>query len=338
MLFNVSLHNRSQSFLASAEDNLLRAALGAGIAAPYGCATGTCGKCAAVLVQGDVETVTHSDYVYSREERRQGKVLLCCTAPRSDVVLDIEQIQSAADIPVQSLETRFVKSRDIGEGVVALDFKTSRSTLLRYLSGQSVRLTLPSGASSVFPLASCPCEGLSLSVHVLAGQVPGFAADAGTLIRGDTIKVDGPLGDFTLDGESTRPIVVFATEPHYGAIHSLLSQIVNLELEQPVVLFRHALGRVEPYLSNYNRSLSDALDEFSYVKLETMDESAEALCAALACSDVPVDWAASDVYVAAGEVGGALREQCIRLGALAERVRIDRAGDVDHPNPAGGSA
>ncbi len=66
----------ADSLLIFAEDN--------GVDAPFSCGAGVCGTCATALLEGEVTYV--EDPLYMPET---GFVLLCCTKPKSSVVLDL---------------------------------------------------------------------------------------------------------------------------------------------------------------------------------------------------------------------------------------------------------
>lgn len=64
--------------------SLLQFAEGLGLTPPYGCRTGICQSCAVPVVDGDVE--------YSLQplaDPPPGQALLCCSTPRTDLVLDL---------------------------------------------------------------------------------------------------------------------------------------------------------------------------------------------------------------------------------------------------------
>ena len=65
---------------------ILDAARRAGMRLPSSCAKGLCGTCKSKKLSGEVE-MTHQGGIRQREID-QGMVLICCSRPRSDVVID----------------------------------------------------------------------------------------------------------------------------------------------------------------------------------------------------------------------------------------------------------
>lgn len=77
-----------KSFKCQADKNLLEGALAAGVEVPHLCKTGTCGVCAARVLEGNIE---RADFLLDDDQREHGFALLCTSTPTSDVVLATEQ-------------------------------------------------------------------------------------------------------------------------------------------------------------------------------------------------------------------------------------------------------
>ena len=69
-----------------ADQTLLEAAEAAGIALPASCRDGTCGKCRARVLSGQVE-MRHQGGILQRHIDR-GYVLTCCSRPLTDVLIE----------------------------------------------------------------------------------------------------------------------------------------------------------------------------------------------------------------------------------------------------------
>lgn len=69
-----------------ADQTLLEAGEAAGIALPSQCRDGTCGKCRAKLLAGEVD-MQHQGGLLPRH-RALGYILTCCSRPLTDVVIE----------------------------------------------------------------------------------------------------------------------------------------------------------------------------------------------------------------------------------------------------------
>ena len=63
---------------------ILEACMDAGIELPHDCTMGTCGRCSAKLVSGDVDV---SAGMISPEAAEKGYLLLCIASPQSDAIV-----------------------------------------------------------------------------------------------------------------------------------------------------------------------------------------------------------------------------------------------------------
>lgn len=77
-----------KSYRCQTDKNLLEGALAAGVTVPHLCKTGTCGVCAARVLEGNVE---RADFLLDDAQKEFGFLLLCTTQPTSDVVIATEQ-------------------------------------------------------------------------------------------------------------------------------------------------------------------------------------------------------------------------------------------------------
>jgi ferredoxin len=78
---------RSRRTIEAPEDTfILTAALRAGLRLPSSCTQGVCGTCKCRLVSGQVD-MTHAGGIRQREID-QGMILVCCSRPLSDLVIE----------------------------------------------------------------------------------------------------------------------------------------------------------------------------------------------------------------------------------------------------------
>ncbi|HVE06023.1 MAG TPA: hybrid-cluster NAD(P)-dependent oxidoreductase [Paraburkholderia sp.] len=84
--FSVSFAKSRREIRCGAAQPVLDAARTAGLRLPASCTQGMCGTCKVKLVSGEVE-MKHNGGIRQREID-QGMVLLCCSRPKSDLVID----------------------------------------------------------------------------------------------------------------------------------------------------------------------------------------------------------------------------------------------------------
>ena len=267
MPYNVLLQPSHHTYWVNGADSLLEAGLRAGLAMNYGCSSGNCGLCKARIVSGQVEKIRHQDYVVSEAEKNQGYVLLCSHTAASDLVIEVQEASHANEIQLQEIDARVKEIKPLTDKVMLLHLQTPRTNRLRFMAGQSVALSIGDDASD-YAIASCPCDDRNLQFHIR--DIPGnaFAARVFDSLRvGDTVNVYGPVGEFVLKPESTRPLLMLACNSGFAPIKSLIEHAMSLERAESLHLYWLATVQGGHYMANWCRTWDDALDNFHYHEL-----------------------------------------------------------------------
>lgn len=299
MPYNVLLQPSQHTFLVNGADSLLEAGLRVGLAMNYGCSSGNCGLCKARIVSGQVEKIRHQDYVVSGAEKNQGYVLLCSHTAASDLVIEVQEASHANEIQLQEIDARVKEIKPLTDKVMLLHLQTPRTNRLRFLAGQSVALSIGDDASD-YAIASCPCDDRNLQFHIR--DVPGnaFAARVFNVLRaGDTVNVYGPVGEFVLQPESTRPLLMLACNSGFAPLKSLIEHAMSLERAESLHLYWLATVQGGHYMANWCRAWGDALDNFHYHELnaDSLQEPNLVQMLARVMTDHPT-LSPFDVYVA----------------------------------------
>lgn len=265
MTFRVRLEPSQHEFDCEPTDNLVEAALRSGFAIDYGCSSGGCGDCKARLISGELANRQPHDFRISEQEKADGWFLPCRASAGSDLVIEAHEAGSVKDMPFQEIEAKVTKLERRGEDFMILHLRTPRSRNLRFMAGQRVDLTLPDGQQHRSPVASCPCNGMQLQFHLFRVENDAFAECAfKTLKTGQKVLLQGPHGRFTLDDDSTRPLVFIAFESSFAATMSLIEHAISLDPDRPMQLFWLARTRHCHYMANQCRAWEGSLDQFEY--------------------------------------------------------------------------
>ncbi|MBK9161174.1 MAG: 2Fe-2S iron-sulfur cluster binding domain-containing protein [Nitrosomonadales bacterium] len=262
MSAQVTIRPSGHEFFNEGNDTLLEAALRAGISLEYGCSNGNCGDCKARLVSGTVRKVRPHDYVLSQADKDAGMILLCSCAAVDDVVIEAG-VADAKDIVEQQLSARVKSVEVFHPGAASLHLLAPRSQRLRYLAGQTIRVSAH-GASGHYALASCPCEERHIEIQVARNADDAFSEllfDG--LKAGDSVELQGPYGEFVLDDESERPVLFVAFGTGFAPVKSLIQHVLSLDHAESIDLHWLADGTGH-YQDNLCRSWADALDNFRY--------------------------------------------------------------------------
>lgn len=268
----VTVRPSGRQFLLEGNDSILQAGLKAGMRFAYGCGTGTCGLCKARIVSGEVRQIEHSDYPLSEAEKRQGFALLCTHTAVSDVVVETLEARGPADIPAQDLVATVRATDALTADTRLLHLQTPRSNRLRFLAGQSVTLGIAGEQGDLqqsAALASCPCDERNLHFHFSRedGGPLAQALFAGRVKPGAAVSVRGPSGDFVLDADGARPLVLIACDTGFAPIKSLIEHAMAGEQCEAFDLYWLATRSDGHYLANQCRAWAAAFDNFSHALL-----------------------------------------------------------------------
>lgn len=258
-----------RQFFVEGNESILQAGVKAGMRFAYGCGTGTCGLCKARIVSGEVRQIQHFDYPLSEVEKQQGYALLCAHTAVSDVAIETLEARGPADIPLQDIVATVRANEALAPDTRLLHLQTPRTNRLRFLAGQSVTLGVAGAggdATLTAPLASCPCDERNLHFHIARDESSPFAQAlfGGALRSGVPVNVRGPAGDFVLDADSTRPLVLVACDTGFAPIKSLLEHAMASEQVEAFDLYWLATRSDGHYLANQCRAWAAAFDNFTH--------------------------------------------------------------------------
>jgi CDP-4-dehydro-6-deoxyglucose reductase len=168
-------------------ENVLTAALAAGIPLPYSCRAGRCASCKSKLLSGRIEYPSGTPPGITSAEVARGEVLLCQAQPRSDLTIEARRVpvrvSNAASCEIVALEPlplralrlrlRFVEGR--------LDAHPGQFVDVRNHAGDAERLAVIGDGAGILEI-ECADDGSVFRAWLDASAVPG-----------STLRVAGPF-------------------------------------------------------------------------------------------------------------------------------------------------
>jgi CDP-4-dehydro-6-deoxyglucose reductase len=306
---HVRIRPSGHEFFIEGSETILEAALHAGLAPSYGCGNGNCGLCKARVVDGEVRQVRDFDYPLSAAERAQNYKLLCSHTAVTDLVLEMVEAETPADIPEQQIVAKVKSVSPLDDRTYLLSLQSPRTNRLRFLAGQRVMLGIYSNRADSrgdHPIASCPCDDRNLLFHISRAQADAgdaFAASlfAGGVHAGDAINVSGPFGDFVLNQKSLRPLAFVCCDTGFAPIYGLIEHALAMDNAPSLALFWAATRPGGQYLAKQCKAWAESLDDFRYRSVEGADSTAAGR-ATMACvvAELP-DVGQWDFYIAGAE-------------------------------------
>jgi CDP-4-dehydro-6-deoxyglucose reductase len=176
--FEVRIEPGDHHVRVHAGENVLTAALAAGIPLPYSCRAGRCASCKAKLLAGLIHYPTGTPPGITAAEIANGDVLLCQAQPRSDLSIEARRVPVRASnsagceivaiepLPLSALclRLRFIDGR--------LDARPGQFVDVRNHAGDAERLAVIGGGVGVLEV-ECADDGSVLRSWVQDGAVLG---------------------------------------------------------------------------------------------------------------------------------------------------------------------
>lgn len=324
--YAVRVFPSGHQFLASSRQSLLKAGLESGLNLKYGCEGGNCGKCLARLIRGQTQSIRHTDFKLSEQQKADRFFLTCCHAAQSDVEIEAVEIGSVREIAEQQIEARVYKLQRLSDDVMSVYFKTPRSQPLSFLAGQHLTIRLNDRLQRNKSIASCPCDGIRPEIHVKFRVGDPFSEYVfNQLKKNDRVCLQGPWGDFTLNDDSNRPLILVAFNTGFASIKSLLEHAIALEKSQSIQLYWLLTPDHQAYQENYCRAIRHALDNFDFQTVCLSGNDVSSYCTALELIwQQDIDPKDADIFVTAPVAfSDRVEQQMIRLGISDGHWRID---------------
>ena len=232
-------------------DNLLKAALDAGLHWPHDCRVGSCGTCRCILKEGKVKELSDFAYVLDQEELQSGMILACQAALKTDVVIEVELLKDVAQsVSVSSHEGLIQKVTPLTHDIVELIVKASDDFSRTALAGQYAEIKVDNIAQArSYSFAKAPDNENDRELTFFVRRVPGgeftewlFAEDR----IGKAAVVTGPYGSFWLR-TGDAPIVCVAGGSGMAPIKALLESAHNSDTERDVLFLFGARTQKDLY-------------------------------------------------------------------------------------------
>lgn len=263
MSFNVRTQPGDHTFEVAADENLLAAALRQGVGLPYGCRNGQCGSCATELLAGTV------DYPEGAPAALPGQgpntCLTCQAIPRTDLTLGVQEVTTATQIEVRTLPCRVVGKEPLNHDVIRLYLKLPDNQRLQFFAGQYLDFILHDGRKRAFSIANAPHDDERIELHVR--HVPGgeFTDYVFASLREKTIlRIQAPLGTFTLREDSRRPLIFMGGGTGFAPIKGILEHAFHLGVERPMHLYWGVRAERDLYLPDLPEQWTRAHPNLTY--------------------------------------------------------------------------
>ncbi len=264
MTVNVKLMPSGRTFSVAADESILDAAIRQDIGLPYGCRNGFCGACLSTLLEGAV------NYPDGKPDKLldapESACLPCQAFPRTDVVLEVKEIESAKEIEPRVMPVKVAKIDHLADDVVRLYLKLPEEQRLQFLAGQYLDFILEDGRRRAFSIANAPHDEAFIELHIRHVDGGVFTDWAFTQMKEKTIlRIEAPLGGFVLDEDSTRPMLFIAGGTGFAPIKSQIEHLFHSGRERVMELYWGVRAEADLYLPEPPQQWQQQHAKFKFV-------------------------------------------------------------------------
>ena len=247
--FRVSLHDSPGQVLVRPGETILEAGLREGVAMPYECRNGACGVCVCTVVHGSVDPGQYQQAALPPAAREQGRVLMCCARPLSDLEIDFTWPEGAPRPVIGQYTGRVDSIERLGPEVIRLMISLPGGQRIRFAAGQYINIILPDGQRRAYSFANAPHDNTRIELHVRripGGRFTGHVFEA--MQVGDELSFEGPLGSFTRQ-DSERPILFVAGATGFAPVKSIVEDCLWRGIRRPMSVYWGVRQREDLYLA-----------------------------------------------------------------------------------------
>jgi len=265
MTYTITIQPSGHSFQADENERILDAALRAGLSLPYGCRNGACGSCIGTLVEGEVRYDERNRSALSDERESSGAMLTCQATACSDLTIGVKELSSSSEIEVKRLPARVEEKKQLSHDVIEIKLKLPDTERMQFLPGQYIDILLKDGQPRAFSLANPPHRDDFLELHIRVvegGSFTNFVQDE--MKVKDLLRIEGPHGNFTLDEDGNRSVLLIAGGTGFAPIQSILEHAIADGDERMFHLYWGVRTEKDLYLDERARSWADQYSNIAY--------------------------------------------------------------------------
>jgi NAD(P)H-flavin reductase/ferredoxin len=258
MAYDVRIAGTDLHFSCEADQNILDAALKAGIEMPYSCRKGVCGNCAGGIAAGAVECP-------ASEVAGPGEKLFCQCLPKGDVEIVPTAWHRIDPGARKTFSAKVYRNTLAADDVSVLQLRLPAGQRAKFKAGQYLQVALPDGSRRSYSMANPPHESDSLQLHVRHVAGGQFTQIVAQLKSGDMLQVELPYGSFELREESVAPMLCVVGGTGFAPVKSLLDDLVKKGIKRPVTLIWGGRNKAGLYLMSAVERWKKLLPGFTFV-------------------------------------------------------------------------
>jgi NAD(P)H-flavin reductase/ferredoxin len=225
------------TFEAKPGQSLLDAAAEHGIELPYSCRKGVCGNCRGRVLEGKLVPGTEGGPREAGVELAD-EHLLCRAQAASDLLIAPREWRLTEASTRKKYTVRVFRNERVASDISVLTLRFANGVRARYAAGQYAQVLLANGQRRAFSMANAPYDNDHVQLHIRHRPGTGFTSTTVPyLVKGDTLDIELPHGDFYLREASDRPLLFIAGGTGFAPIKAMIDSLLKKNNLRPIYLF-----------------------------------------------------------------------------------------------------
>jgi len=175
-------------------------------------------------------------------DRAAGYAHLCQASARSDVTVEVRELDGLAGVTVRKVPCRVSRLEQPAPDVTIVHLRLPMNENMKFVAGQHIELLLPGEVRRSYSIATKPSTDGVTAIELHIRRMTGGHFTDGMLPKlkeRDLMRFEGPFGTFSLREDSPKPIVFLASGTGFSAIKAMAEHAFarGLHLKRPVHLY-----------------------------------------------------------------------------------------------------
>ena len=201
-------------------------------------------------------------------------VCRCLGIPRSDMVVFCDEVGRAKGLEVQTMPCKVEKIDQMSHDVIHLLLKQPEDQRIQFMAGQYLNILLSDGSKRAFSMANAPHDDEFIELHIR--HVPGGGYTDYVfkeMHEKDSIQIEAPLGTFTLQEKSDRPIIFVAGGTGFAPIKGIIEHALHIGDIRPIHIYWGVRSKRDLYMDQLPRAWEKGHGNVSYTPVLSEPDS-----------------------------------------------------------------
>ena len=261
--YQVKVQPLGMVFNVQQGETVLDAALRQKVGLQYGCRSGNCGTCEVTLLEGEVSYAEGTPPGLADPDY---DCLPCQAFPGSDLVIEADLLQQAEQIQATIMPCKVHRHEQLSHDVMRLMLKLPDNQRLQFLAGQYLDFILPGGRRRAFSIANAPHDDAFIELHirhVAGGKFTDYVFSS--LEDKAVLRIEAPLGTFTLREDSSRPILMIGGGTGFAPLKAMIEHAFHVGIDRPILLYWGVRAERDLYLRDLPPAWERQHDNFTFI-------------------------------------------------------------------------